>query len=830
MPVHHKSSKPKLFNNTPLAPGRAPWMSILLISCVALAYEILLTRLFAMLHWHHITAMVISLALLGYGASGTFLTLFQGRLQTIYRPVFLINALLFGASLIICFLLSQKVPLNPQQLAWDPYQIGYLATMYFILAIPFFLAANCVGLSLWRFHESAHKVYAFDLTGAGIGALAVILLLFLLSAHQALIALSILALTASAIAVLELGMDHAKTISITIVFAALSMLLLPADSIRQQAAEYKDLSQALATIGSRIDAVVSGPLGEITVVNNKKIPFRHAPGLSLASPVQPPNQLGVFLDGDSLGSISSSGNSGDMEYLEYLTSALPYQLLENPDVLILGAGGGSAVSQAKHFGAKKIDAVELNPQLIDLIQTHYRPIPGNIYLQPEVQVHIDEIRGFLDASNLAWNLIQLDLLDAFGTTAAGMRAQSESYLYTVEAFEAYLSHLRPNGLLAVTRWLRLPPRDSMKLVATARLALERNGVANPELNIAIIRGWKTSTLLVKNDPLSSDEIAAIKAFCHSRSFDSVYYPGMPASEANQYNLIDRPQFYEGVSALLGDDASGFIMRYKFDIAPVTDDRPYFFRFSKWQTVPELIALPAQAGLSQMDWGYWILIATLLQAIVLSLVVILLPLMVARFKSNSTQELQAEHLIYFLLIGVAFMFMEIAFLQKFLRFLNHPLYAVSVVLSGFLVFAGIGSSFSQRLVDIGRQWLPVPPIALAVMGITVFALLYLIALPVIFSELAGLSDGWRIAISLLLIAPLAFFMGVPFPAGLKSLATFYPHLVPWAWGFNGFASVISVILAVLLAMGVGFMGLVLLAVTLYLFAVVFFPRKPREELD
>ena len=304
------------------------------------------------------------------------------------------------------------------------------------------------------------------------------------------------------------------------------------------------------------------------------------------------------------------------------------------------------------------------------------------------------------------------------------------------------------------------------------------------------------------------EIDRIRAFAASRSFDTAWFSGMRAGDANRYNRLQEPYVYRAAVALLGDDAGEFMARYKFDIEPATDGRPYFFHFFRWRTLPEVLALRT-AGL--LEWGYLVLVATLLQAAALGLVLILVPLALARhaWPAGAGRDFG----LYFLLLGLAFLFVEIAFIQKFILFLSNPLYSVAVVLSGFLLFAGLGSVASERL----ARRLPRPgvsPVTVAVAAIALLALAYIVVLPAIFSRFMGLPDAARIALSLLLIAPLAFFMGMPFPLGLARLAEQAPGFVPWAWGINGFASVVSAVLATLLAIEFGFNVVILLALVFY----------------
>ncbi|MFQ5938338.1 MAG: spermidine synthase, partial [Acidiferrobacterales bacterium] len=509
-------------------------------------------------------------------------------------------------------------------------------------------------------------------------------------------------------------------------------------------------------------------------------------------------------------------------YLDDLATALPYQLLRQPRVLVLGAGTGADVLQARYHGARVIDAVELNPAVVQLMRDRYAEYSGHLYDAKDVRVHMAEARGFVARSRERYDLIQVALLDSFTAAGAGVQALSESYLYTVEALQEYLRHLAPGGMLVITRWLKLPPRDSLKLFVTAIDALNGMGVAEPAGRLALMRSWQTVTLLVKNGALTPEEIEILKAFCRTRSFDVAYYPGMPAAEANQFNVLSQAYLYDGAVALLGERRTDFVQRYKFYIEPATDDRPYFFRFFKWEALEELMALRKRGGASLIEWGYLILLATLVQALVAGFLLILCPLSIMRGSLQHSPVIVARLSLYFAALGLAFIFVEIAFIQKLTLFLSHPLYAVGVVLSGFLVFAGLGSGYSRRLaghLQNGR----VSPVGVAVMAVTAITLTYLVLLPVLSRQLIALTDPMRVALSLALIAPLAFFMGMPFPLGLARVSAHASAFIPWAWGVNGFASVVSATLATLLAIHFGFTLVVALALALYVFAALMLPK-------
>ena len=533
----------------------------------------------------------------------------------------------------------------------------------------------------------------------------------------------------------------------------------------------------------------------------------------------------MFTDGDGLTVITRfDGTFAKLAYLDQQTAALPFHLLRRPRTLILGAGGGADVLRALYHAARQVDAVEINPQMADLVGRDLAGFAGRLFQAPGVRLHIREARSFVEASGQRWDLIHVGLLDSFTASAAGVLALKESALYTVEAFEAYLARLEPGGILAITRWLRVPPRDSLKLFATAVAALEGLGVAAPGERLALIRSWNTATLMVKNGPLTAEDTAAIRRFAEARSFDVSYYPGMAPEEANRFNRWREPFLYDGTAALLGPGRERFLEDYKFHIAPATDDRPYFFRFFKWRLLPEVLAIRGRAAMTLLEGGYLIVAATLAQAAMVSALLIVLPLAWMGRGEGAAPGApgRGRVVVYFFALGLAFLFVEIAFIQRFVLFLGHPLYAISVVLAAFLVFAGVGSGYAARFAG-HRAAARMRPISLAVAGIIVFAGVYLALLPVIFGWLMAETDAVKILVSVVLIAPLAFFMGMPFPLGLRRVADQAPSLVPWAWGVNGCASVLSAVLASLLATHVGFTVVVALAMGLYGLAALAFAR-------
>lgn len=805
--------------------GRPPYLSLALLSASALSYEILLMRLFSIIQWHHFAYLVIALALMGYGFSGTLLSLLQGRAMRGYPYWYVGAILLFAFTSLAAFLLAQSIDFNIEALLWDYRQVVRLAGVILLLLIPFTFAASAVCLSFMAYPEHrVSAIYAFDLLGAGLGALGIVGLLYLVLPERIPPLISLLGVVAAALAIRELGLPrHGRAFVLLALCAALLLAVMPRIPLRYS--PYKGLAQTLNVMGARIVDRRSSPLGDLTLVASDEVPLRHVPGMSLMASTLPPRQLGLFSDADDMSAVTAyPADVQALAYLDQTSSALAYHLQRPRSLLVVGSGAGSDLLQARYHQVASIDALELNPQIVALIEGPYADFAGMVYQNPQTRVHIAEARDFLGHTRQRYDLIQIALVDAAGASSSGLYALSESYLYTREALQLFLDHLNPGGYLSITRWIKLPPRDSLKLFATAVQALQASGVADVARRLVMIRSWQTGTLLVKNGRFGDAELAAVERFCDARFFDLAYTPRLTRDMSNRYNILPQPYFFEATHALLDGGAEALFRDYKFDIRPATDDRPYFHHFFKWGSFLEAYRLRDRGGMPLIEWGHVILLMTLGVTLVLSALLIILPLFGLR------RNRPADHaggtaawrvLLYFFAIGLAFLFVEIAFIQKFQHFLHHPIYAIAVSLTGFLLFAGLGSFASGRLSPrFARRSLA----TLTILGIGLLAAVYLLSLDALFGQLGHLPVAAKMVLSLLLIAPLAFLMGMPFPLAVAALRQADAARIPWAWGINGYASVISSSLATLIAVHAGFSAVVVAAVTLYLLALFAFPDR------
>ncbi len=787
------------------------FFSIFFISFSLLSYEILLMRILSITSWSHFAYMVISVALLGFGASGSFISLFKNIVKKHFNLFFLLFSFLFPISLFLCSFFSQFIKFDPFLIVWYRKQYLYLLEYYLVLFIPFFLGASCIGLAFLQFDRLIPRLYFFNLLGSAAGSLGVVLLMYLFSPVNLILLLIILGF----LAVVIFSWSLKRKIFGMVLLASLCLgtifyLYPPQLHISQ----YKALSISLNLPGARILKEKFSPFGLIDVLKSPAI--RCAPGLSFNFKGDFPPQLGLFTDADSISAINYfDGDLFPLSYLDYITASVPYHLIKTPQVLVIGSGGGSSILNALYHRASKIDAVEVNPQVVDLVNREYGDFSGHIYSLPQVRAIIAEGRGFIESTSKRYDLIDISLLDSFSASSAGVYDLSENYLYTVEALESFLKALMPQGILSITRWVKIPPRDGIKLFASAVEALKKIGVKSPSSHLIFIRSWSTCTLLVSKSPFTLSQIHQAEEFSQERAFDLIWTSDIDPKKVNQYNILPQAYYYNAAKSIISERKEKFYQDYLFNVNPATDNSPYFFHFFKWQSLPHLLKTMGREWIPFVEWGYIILIATLLQAVGISVLLIILPLLFLK-KEKGPAKGKLQVLLYFFFLGVSYMFIEISFIQKFTLFLYHPIYSASVVISAFLGFSSLGSRFCERI-----RLKRISTVGLAVTGITVISLVYLVVLKDIFPRLLFLPYWIKIVISIGLIAPLAFFMGMPFPLGLSKVSSKFSELVPWAWGINGCASVISAILATVLAISWGFNLVGILAIALYIGAYLSF---------
>jgi hypothetical protein len=839
-------------------------LAVALVSLAVIGLELVLMRSLSLRYWHHLAYLVISVALVGFGASGTVLALLSRVVEGWWREWMAGAALLLALAVPGMRWLAREVPLDVQFLSWNLGQAVYVGLLEAVLAVPFFFGGAVVGLALMDEPKRVGGHYAANLVGSGLGGVAAVLLMHVVPTEDLYMVMAAAAFLGGAVIMPWYRPGGIAAVLLTAIALVHLYALAPRDPVFSP---YKTLPQSLAMPGTEVIYRDEGPLGRIDVVAGPAL--HYAPGLSLQFTGPLPPHVVMILDGDAASAVYGVEDREGWQFLDYTTGAAAYHVRPvarvpgggpggpprqtadesgarrvtvpaapgaageaaqdeqggpGPpvrDVLIVGAGGGSDIGLARYHGAAHVTALEMNPDVIEAMTGPLRARGGRIYGAPGVEVVPLEARGYLASTGQAFRLIQVPPVEAFGASGAGLYATQESYLYTVESFGAMLDHLAPGGLVCLTRWAHEPPRDGLRLFDTARAALAQRGL-EPSRRLAMIRSWVTVTVLASREPLSEADTARLRAFCEPRRFDLCYLPDLAEGEPNRYHVLERPYFAEGARALLGPGREAFLEAYPFAVGAVTDDAPYFAHFLKWSSLPALADQLGRRLRAYLERGYLMLLAALGQALVLAGVLIVVPLVPRAAGLRGVPGKRAS-MAYFLLIGLGFLALEMGFLQKFILYLAHPVYSAAVVISAFLVFGGLGSLVS-RWWGIG----PRQTGAAAAGGVVCLGAVYLMHLDGWLAATQGASMAVRFVVAAGFVAPLAFGMGHMLPSGMRQLGAAAPTVVPWAWAVNGVASVVATVGTPLAAMHVGFRRLGLASLACYALACFVAWRLPQEE--
>jgi len=780
-------------------------ISVFLVSAVVIGYQILLVKLFSIQYWHHFAYLIISIALLGFGSSGTFICLFRTKMESRLPTIFFALPLLMLTALWLNLYFTRRIDFNPLIIVWQMREILNLLLLGFALFIPFFLGALFIGLAFTFSPGASFRIYCSNLLGSGLGGLLILLTLTGLGPHEIILAISFLLLSAALVEAAE------RMQKFVLPFLGVLLIILYATTLRHlplPMSSYKDLSQAKLLRGAKNEREIFGPLGLVTVISSPA--YHYLPDLSLDCPHPLPEQMGLFWDGNTVGAINHlAGTPGELAFMECRTASLAYALLSKPRVFVLGAGSGTEILNASHHGARTITAAEMNSDVVRLMKGPFADTSGGIYDLEGVNVHVEEGRGFLQRTKDRYDLIQVALLESMGTASAGVYALNENYLFTKEAFQLYLDRLAPEGMLSVSRWIENPPRGSIKLLATAIDVLNVSGGQSAADSLVMIRSWQTVTILVKKGTFRKADIEAVKTFCRARLFDLSYYPGVRKEETNRFNLIDPDYYYLAAKSILSGRGERFFQDYPFDVRPATDDRPFFSHTFRLGMLKYYLGDAGRLYVPYMDWGYILVWVSLVLLMVVSSALILFPLPLL---GRSPEAGKLPCFIYFGSLGLAYMFIEMSFLQQFIRYLFDPVFSALVVIGSFLVYSGIGSAIAGRL----REVKPGHVCAAAAL-IILSAVVFMISDPILGRYIPLLPLWARCVLCSLLIAPLAVPMGIPFPYGLNLLGQRTPGLLPWAWGVNGFFSVIGAAGTILVAISFGFRAVVITALAFYVLA-------------
>ncbi|NBD36579.1 MAG: hypothetical protein GVY30_11360 [Chloroflexi bacterium] len=798
-----------------LAP--ASLVGLFFISAATLLLEITLTRLFSVAQFYHFAFMIISLGMLGFGASGTWLALFPRWGRARPRRTLALLALAYGVTSVGAYALTNVIPFDSFSIAWERRQVAILALHYVALAAPFFCSGAMLGLLFAQHPKAVSHLYALNFGGSAVGcALALLVPTWLGGA-------GVILLCGALGGVAALCFAKARTMRIAAGLLIIAMGIAGATQpapLTLELSPYKGLSHALRLPDARVVFRAWNSFSRVDVVASESI--RSLAGLSYQSPAAPPPQHGVYVDGGdpspALQLPPATLNATDaLTFTDFMPTTIAYQLRPGGEALVLAPHGGLALWIALAQGAGRVTAVEPNPLIIEGA--------GRIYDHPRVTPEIETPRSYVRRTEAKFDVVELALTSPYHPVRSGAYSLAEDYAYTVEAFRDDLAALRPDGLLVVTRWLQMPPSESLRAFALAMTAVEAEG-GDPTAQIIAFRGYQTLTLLVKRQPFTEAEVDAVRDFTARLAFDLVIAPGMDASEANRYNVLERPLYHESFTALRrAEDRAAWYAAYAFDVTPPTDQHPFFWHFFKWSQAPEMIATLGKQWQPFGGAGYFVLLLLLALTFVAATALILLPAILfpqccgrppgrattgtAGTPARARTYDRLPVALYFGLLGLGFLCVEIPLMQRFILFLGHPAYAMTAVLFAVLLFSGIGSLLSSRA-----------PLRPALALLIALALVYPLLLPRLFAVSLGLPLSGRMLVTVASIAPLGLLMGMPFPKGLgllESRASGRPaseDWIPWAWGVNGATSVVASVLASLVALTWGFRWVLALGALCY----------------
>jgi len=777
---------------------------IFLTGFATLLFELSLIRILSFTIWYHFAYVVISTALLGFGAAGSFLALRPQFAARDPRSALARCAFLSGLAALGCLFFVSRLALDPMRILEEPFQAILFVTYQVVAAVPFFFAGLVVSAALRAGAERVDRLYFWDLFGAGLGCALTLPLMNLATPPGAVVVSAATFAGASAVFASRRGGRVAG-------IAAAGLLLVAAgfaDAISFTPARSKEYSLQRNQLGFEPHFSRWTGLFRTDVLRRPDAAPRprFLPGLSSKAP--PDAEWPAYYvhhDATAGTGIFELGDDHGLRHLDYDILRFPY-LVANPSprVLVIGVGGGRDVIAAVQYGAPRVTGVELDPVTVDLIRNRMANVTHGFFRRPEVRLVAGEGRHFVRTTQDQYDLIQLTGVDTLSAMNSGAYVLAENYLYTVEAFHDYLDHLAPGGILSFSTGNLNParPRAAGRMVSVAQRALRERGIDRPQDHIAVVDSRALYVeIMIRTEPYEPAQINLLAEHAARLGFAPLYLPGRGGHPV-----------FDGLISATGKKREELLAGLPFLQTATTDRQPFFMTFFRWGDLFE----PGNITPSHVTaLGQIVLALLLISLTALGALLILGPLVsFGRRGGVGRRPERIGSMVYFLGVGLGFMLFEISLIQQFVLFLGYPTYSLSVTLASLLLSLGLGSYVSRRWMGHERVVLPA-----AVGLIALFTLLYAYGLPLVQGPLLGTPLAVRSLATVLLIAPLGLVMGTFFPLGIRRVADLHVDLVPWAWGINGCASVTGGVLAVALAITYGFTMVWFLSVLLYALGTV-----------
>lgn len=772
-------------------------VAIGLISAAIIAFQLILMQILSYVQWYHFAYMIISIALLGFGAAGTFLTIFQQKLEKNYYTLFpfllIVTAILIPV--VVGIANSEAVRFDSLLIFQDSRHIGKLILTYFIFFLPFLTGALAIGMSFSKFADQIGKIYFSNLIGSGIGGIIAIFFMQWIIPEQQSFAVAILAFLGG---IVSLPKNKKSLIRIIVPLSTLILIILFFYPPRLTPSEYKDISKTMLLPDAKVEYQKSTPHGFVEIVSSPVL--RYAPGVSLAYRDSFPVRKVVFNNGNWMGCLLPQPlEANETNILDYTPQALPYHIDNIKNALIINAGTGENVLLALSHQVARITTNETNPEIFNILRQSFE---GFYQVQPYQTMP----RTLLTPDTNKYDLIELPIVGSFFGNS-GLNAVEPRYELTIEALREMWNKLSEKGMISLSCWMDYPVRNAYRLLATISLLLDENDIAHPPHHVVAIRSWCAITFLVKKSPFKRDEINKVRLFCENRMFDPLVLPEKQEIERDKYNILQDTTFFTHVDQLLSHEKETLIRQYPYRIHPTTDDRPFFFQFVRFKQIPQLISSIREKNFPFLDIGYVLIILTFVQIVLIAAIFILLPLSFRPWKSRNKKWV----LMYFSGLGLAYMFLEMVFIQHFTFYFGEPTYAASATLGILLFTSGLGSYYSGKFQNNKKMRLAIPLVIAAIL------VLYAFVLSPILTATIGIALPLKITIAVVLLGTLGFFLGMPFPIGIDYLSGKNTDDIPWAWALNGYFSVISTVLATIISVELGY--LLLLSMAAFIYALV-----------
>jgi spermidine synthase len=752
--------------------GRMLLPGIALTSFSALLLELALTRLFSVVLFYHFAFLAISIALLGLGAGGVFAHLGKNWLgQWSTRSIAAVTCTLGAIVVPLVLEIVLHVPVS-LELSWGNFL--RLTAIYACSAAPFFLAGLQFSVVFARECSHIPRLYAADLSGGALACLAVVPLLNWMGGPNAILFAGLVSAIAAVVwsptprlRKITFGLTAILALGVAFNFSGRLFDIVWAKGVRRQNVEFARWNAI-----SRVEVDRGNDGSRVIVIDADANTF--------------------IMNADPKSWAGSVGQ--EKVWQKNLMEAPPAvvnSLRPHGDYAIIGPGGGVDVLRAVANGSPNVTGIEINPIIATTIMRgRYADFAQHLYERPEVHMHVGDGRSFIRNATAQYDVVQMTLVDTWASTAAGAFALSENSLYTTQAFREYFDHLKPDGMIAVTRWEFRQPREALRVVSVAMEALHQLGVADTAGNFIVISQGDLNedgipvAVLAKKSAFTPQEEAAVQQ--HVRDYPPLkllYAPSEKGSNAF-------------AQLIQSNDPQAFSATYAYNVTPVTDNAPFFFFTLKAGRL-----LRPHSNSSAMDWKVNLGVAVLGMLLILSVVAVLAFLVLPLLLTGGANRQATPALFYFVAVGLGYILVEVTFIQRFVLFLGHPTYALTVVVFLMLLASGAGSLTSTKLLrDSGKVWIPLTLIVLAL-------LLYVGVLPVILERLVGAAFPAKLVISAALLVPLGFAMGMPFPTGLRTLAAVTHegpggNSIEWAWAMNAASSVLGSVLAIVIAIQFG----------------------------